>query len=87
MKWIDELKVRFTHTDNIDKNVFSWLLVLVSVVLKKNDNGEGYDWKNCESDVWRQEICLYLSTMDYDVEMKEVVSALVELLMKKEYEL
>jgi hypothetical protein len=41
MKWIDELKVRFTHTDNIDKNVFSWLLVLVSVVLKKNDNGEG----------------------------------------------
>ena len=42
MKWSDELKERLCKGENIDKDIFSWVVVLLSIVLKKNDDGDGF---------------------------------------------
>jgi len=86
MKWSDELKERLCKGENIDKDIFSWVVVLLSIVLKKNDDGDGFDFSEYDSVRFRNEICLYLECMEYDYEMKEVISNLVGLLLDRNYE-
>lgn len=86
VKWSDELKERLCKGENIDKDIFSWVIVLLSIVLKKNDDGNGYDFRDYDSIKFRNEICCHLECMEYDYEMKEVISGLVGLLLDKEYE-
>jgi len=85
IKWSDELKEMLRKGENIDKDIFSEVTNLIGIVLKKYDDGDGYDFRDYDSIRFRNEICCHLECMEYDYEMKEVISGLVGLLLDKGY--
>jgi hypothetical protein len=60
---------------------FSFMMItLVSVVLKINDGGNGYDWSEVGKDEFVELIGNQLLTMDYSDEMKNEVSGMFKIL-------
>lgn len=56
------------------------MVTLISVVLKINDDGEGYDWSEISKSEFVELIGTQLLTMDYTEEMKKEVSDMFKLL-------
>ena len=83
IKLSDELKEMLCKGENIDKDIFNWIIPLISIILKKIDDGNGHDFSDYDSVRFRDEICCHLECMTYDYEMKEVISGLVGLLLDK----
>ena len=60
---------------------FSFMMItLISVVLKINDHGNGYDWSEVCKDEFVEFIGNQLLTMNYSDEMKNEISGMFKIL-------
>ena len=58
-----------------------FLLNLSFGVLRDNDNGDGYDWKNKTKKDYRKTIVKLLKEGEYSVSLKHDISMLVDMLI------
>ena len=56
------------------------MITLISVVLKINDSGDGYNWDGVGKDEFVELIMNQLLTMDYSYEMKKEICGMFKIL-------
>jgi hypothetical protein len=67
-EWIESLNLT-RWKDKLDV----WLVVFISMVLKKTDTGNGYDFGEITKTEFQDLLCSKMMSVEYDEEMKNLI--------------
>lgn len=68
MEWMENLNL-VKKNEKLDV----LMIVFISVILKKTDNGDGYDFGNISKTEFQNLLCSKMMNMEFDNEIKKLV--------------